>query len=352
MENRIKRILQVASVYIGTVIGAGFASGQEMLSFFTVYGIKGMIGLVLAGGAYAFIGMMLLEVIYEKRFNHYKELLEDVMGPKLSVVIEWTVNIFLFICLSTMIAGAGAILKQAFGLPTWVGAFGMALASLLTFFSGAQGLVKMNALLVPFMCVGGVILGFIIIVFRDTSVFAMGTADGSMRHWVVSAVLYVAYNMITVIVVLCSLSDRLDDIKTARWGGALGGLGLGLLGLAIGGATFIYYSQIRYLEIPMLGILINYPKCVQSIYMVVLILAMYTTAIANGHGVVENLRSRLAINEKLLVVVVVGFAMLSAKIGFSNLVSRIFPMFGYIGLFEIIMIMVYYSCMKWEHRRK
>ncbi|MGL4736140.1 MAG: YkvI family membrane protein [Cellulosilyticaceae bacterium] len=352
MENRLKRILQVASVYIGTVIGAGFASGQEMLSFFTVYGIKGMIGLVLAGVAYALIGMVLLEVIYEKKFDHYKELLKDVMGPKLSVMIEWTVNIFLFICLSTMIAGAGAIFKQAFNLPTWVGVVGMALAALFTFFSGAQGLVKMNALLVPIMCIGGILLGSIIMIFRDLPVFAVVGGDTPARHWLLSAVLYVAYNMITVIVVLCSLYDHLDDIKVARWGGILGGLGLGVLGLSIGGATFFYYAQINQLEIPMLGILVNYPKYIQSLYMVVLVLAMYTTAIANGHGVIENLKVRLTCNEKLLMVAIVGLAMLSAKIGFSNLVSRIFPMFGYIGLFEIIMIMVYYSCMKWEHRRK
>lgn len=352
MKNRFKRILQVASVYIGTVIGAGFASGQEMLSFFTVYGIKGMIGLVLAGVAYALLGMVLLEVIYEKKFNHYKELLKDVMGPKLSIVIEWTVNIFLFICLSTMIAGAGAIFKQAFQLPTWIGVLGMALASLLTFFSGSQGFVKMNALLVPIMCIGGIVLGSIIIIFRDTTVFAATESILPSRHWLVSALLYVAYNMITVIVVLCSLYDRLDDVKTARWGGIFGGLGLGVLGLAIGGATFIYYAQIKTLEIPMLGILMNYPKIIQSIYMIVLVLAMYTTAIANGHGVIENLKIRIKRNDKILMVAVVGLAIVSSKIGFSNLVSRIFPMFGYIGLFEIIMIMVYYSCMKWDHRRK
>ena len=34
MENKKVTILKVAATYIGTVVGAGFASGQETLQFF------------------------------------------------------------------------------------------------------------------------------------------------------------------------------------------------------------------------------------------------------------------------------------------------------------------------------
>lgn len=37
-RKRLKQVLQVASVYIGTVIGAGFASGQEMITFLRCIG--------------------------------------------------------------------------------------------------------------------------------------------------------------------------------------------------------------------------------------------------------------------------------------------------------------------------
>ncbi|MGL4345244.1 MAG: YkvI family membrane protein [Cellulosilyticaceae bacterium] len=352
MKCNYRAILQVASVYIGTVIGAGFASGQEMITFFTKYGLSGVIGLILAGIAYAVLGAVILEVVYERQFSNYKDLLKDVMGPKLSLVLEWTVNIFLFICFSTMIAGAGAIMKQAFDVPYWIGACGMAVACVATFLTGAKGFVGMNALLVPFMCIGGLILGVYVILFRDVSAFAhsgMGTPD---RHWFVSMILYVSYNMLTVIVVLCTLYDQLKNKKVARWGGILGGIGLGVLGLSIGLSTLIYYDQIKNLEIPMLGVLVNYTHFIQTIYLVVLVLAMYTTAIANGYGVLQNLKARIKVNDKLLIVLTTIMAMMAAKMGFSNLVSKVFPVFGYVGLFEIIMILVYYSCMKWEHRRK
>lgn len=181
-RKRLKQVLQVASVYIGTVIGAGFASGQEMITFFTVYGMKGIIGLILAGIGYALVGSILLEIVYEKKFVNYKALLKDVMGQKLSIVLEWTVNIFLFICFSAMIAGAGAIMKQAFAMPYWIGSILMAGAALITFLTGAKGFVRINSILVPFMCLGGLLLGFYIILFRDSSVFTALESKLSSNH--------------------------------------------------------------------------------------------------------------------------------------------------------------------------
>ena len=43
----MKDILKIVFVIIGTLIGAGFASGQEIYTFFFSYGIKGIYGLVL-----------------------------------------------------------------------------------------------------------------------------------------------------------------------------------------------------------------------------------------------------------------------------------------------------------------
>lgn len=36
-----KNWVKIASIYIGTVIGAGFASGREIIEFFGIYGLKG-----------------------------------------------------------------------------------------------------------------------------------------------------------------------------------------------------------------------------------------------------------------------------------------------------------------------
>ena len=47
-------ILKVGFVIIGTLIGAGFASGQEIYTFFFSYGIKGMLGIIVSGSIIGF----------------------------------------------------------------------------------------------------------------------------------------------------------------------------------------------------------------------------------------------------------------------------------------------------------
>ena len=46
--SNILESLKVSFVIIGTIIGAGFASGQEIYTFFNVYGLKGLLGIFIS----------------------------------------------------------------------------------------------------------------------------------------------------------------------------------------------------------------------------------------------------------------------------------------------------------------
>lgn len=59
----MKKVLQIASAFIGIIIGAGFASGQEILQYFTSFGLVGTIAIVIATALFAYIGMNDLNTI-------------------------------------------------------------------------------------------------------------------------------------------------------------------------------------------------------------------------------------------------------------------------------------------------
>ena len=44
----IIKVFQVAFVFIGTIVGAGLASGKEITNFFTVYGYKSFFTIIMA----------------------------------------------------------------------------------------------------------------------------------------------------------------------------------------------------------------------------------------------------------------------------------------------------------------
>ena len=57
----IEKSLQIGGAYVGIIVGAGFASGQEIVLYFTSYGFKGIYGALLA-----MVGFQLLECVLLK----------------------------------------------------------------------------------------------------------------------------------------------------------------------------------------------------------------------------------------------------------------------------------------------
>ena len=62
---------------IGTLIGAGFASGQEIYLFFYRYGLNGIIGLILCSGLIGIIIYKTFLIIYKNKITTYEEFLGD-----------------------------------------------------------------------------------------------------------------------------------------------------------------------------------------------------------------------------------------------------------------------------------
>ncbi|WP_105619929.1 YkvI family membrane protein [Vallitalea okinawensis] len=342
-------ILKIASVFIGTVIGAGFASGQELVKFFTSYGDKGIYGLILAGILFAVVGWHTLYIAYEGKHQGYKPFMEALMGKTLSKIMEAVVTLFMLACFCAMLAGCGALLQQRFNTPYMFGVLLMAMMCYITFLFDVKGVILINSILVPILFIGAFVLGINALLFRDTAVFSHGI-DGLFNeltgNWVSAAILYVSYNMITSIVILTSLGHLIKNERVAKWGGIIGGAALGLLGLCLGVATLINYGKIIDVEIPLLEIVMQYTPAIQYMYIIVLLAAMFTTAVANGYGLLSRVTIQSKIGRQLFNLIMIIVAILIARMGFSNLVKKVYPIFGYLGMFEMIMIILYFVQLK------
>ena len=66
---------------------------------------------------------------------------------------------------------------------------------------------------------------------------------------------------------------------------------------------------------------------------------MFTTAIASGYGFISRMIDWLKIKRNTCIFLFCIFTFFLAKVGFANLVNTIYPIFGYIGLFLLIMIL-------------
>ena len=60
----MKEIISITLVIIGALVGAGFASGQEIFSFFYVYGKNGIFGIIIMCLLMGFLIYKTLKIAY------------------------------------------------------------------------------------------------------------------------------------------------------------------------------------------------------------------------------------------------------------------------------------------------
>lgn len=116
------RILSQVFVIIGVIIGAGFASGQEIYTFFFRYGKLGICGMILAIFILGYIIYKTLKIVKHYNINSYDEFLDEILGDiklkrlDIKIILNFIINTFLLITFLVMCAGFTAYFKQEFGI--------------------------------------------------------------------------------------------------------------------------------------------------------------------------------------------------------------------------------------------
>jgi|LSQX01.1.fsa_nt_gb uncharacterized membrane protein YkvI len=341
MKDDIKNILKIAGTYVGTVLGAGFASGQEVLSFFLIYGHRGLYGLVLASIIFALMGAIVLNKIYVNQISSFDAYVYPLIGERIGKMTETLVCLFMLSSFCVMSAGSGAIFYEEFGIGKNIGILIMIGICLIVFLNDIKGVVVINSVLAPLMFLGITFLGIYIMVFDSSATMVFKEIiEKSIDNWVASSLVYVSYNTLTLIVIMTALLPFINKRKIGIIGGILGGLVLGVIAIIIFSVLIIFYPDIMLYEIPFLYVVVQKGRIIELIYVFVLYSAMLTTAVANGYGLISKMDELLKIRRKTSTILFCIFSFFLAKVGFANLVNVLYPLFGYMGLFLVIIILL------------
>ena len=149
MKNSLKIIL----IIIGTLIGAGFASGQEIYIFFFSHGIKGIIGIIISSIIIGIAINKTLQIVNKYKINTYKDFLNILLknNTKIKTIINVIINTFILITFFIMIAGFGAYMEQELKINSLIGSGILATITFIIFMTNIKGLVKANEIIVPIL---------------------------------------------------------------------------------------------------------------------------------------------------------------------------------------------------------
>ncbi|MDN6694842.1 MAG: hypothetical protein L0L31_08975, partial [Corynebacterium casei] len=103
------------------LVGAGFATGQEVVQYFSSFGINGVWGIIIAGVIMTIAGTVFLQLGSYFHASEHNAVFRKVTHPIVSKLLDIAVIFTLFAVGFVMLAGAGSNMAQQFGWPAWVG---------------------------------------------------------------------------------------------------------------------------------------------------------------------------------------------------------------------------------------
>jgi uncharacterized membrane protein YkvI len=333
------QIVRVAFTYVGTIVGAGFASGQEILQFFTRYGWLATLTIALSSLLFVWIGIKLMLMAHELKAKSYEDLNEALFGKKAGNWISLFTMLVLFSITTVMLAGGGTIFKEQLHLSYQIGLFVTLFLSYLVLSKGIGAIMTVNTIVVPIMLLFSVIIVIYTWHSPGSGNWLVLTSDYSMVKIWFAPFLYTAFNLAMAQAVLVPMGAAIESRSVLFWGGLLGGAGIGLLLLSAHYALSAQMPGIMQFEIPMGNIMTRLGPMMQFTYVLVIFGEIFTTFIADAYGLSMQLQQRTKLHPKVILISILALSYIISQIGFKVLLSALYPLFGMISVAWLVMML-------------
>lgn len=344
MKNELIKIFQVATVFIGTIVGAGLASGKEITEFFTKYGMSSFLAIIACGIIYIILGFIISKVSVDYNLNSYSDLINIISPNILGKFTGFITTFFLISSSSIILAGSGALIHQFFGIPKLLGSLIMILIAVFFLLRDTEGLIEVNSFIVPGLIGTLTLITALYFSFcKETISFNnISSFPPQKSGIVISTILYAGYNTLSASGVLVPLSTQIKKTKTMFIGVATGAIGLTLLCLMINLLLTINQPYIYNYEIPLLFVANRFGNIIQALLLVIIWLEMFSTEVSDVYSISKTLEQTFNIKFKKAIFIVLGIALLISQLGFGNLITKLYPMFGLLSLLFIIQLIIFF----------
>lgn len=340
----------IASAFVGTLIGAGFASGQEMLQFFAVFGSNGIIGTMLASLFFVVLAFTVMMLAKKKQTEYYDQLVVPGGNWILRTILNIIMIVFLFCIVTVMIAGSGALFNERLGLSNLTGSVFMAVVCAITVIMGLQGLVRSFNVVVPFMVIIALVIAILSILNppQQLATPIRQSNNELLGNWLTSTLIYVSYNTLGAIAVLTPLGRWAKDSWNILLGATLGGVTMGILATVSCHGIIAHYFNVIDTEMPLMTMASSLGTVWGTIYAIVLLAGIYTTAVGCLFAIVARFAGRIKSTQ--LVIIIIILALLGSQFGFAKLIEIIYPLSGYVG--AIVCIALLFNGARWILARR
>ncbi|GAB3595991.1 hypothetical protein CFAEC_04950 [Corynebacterium faecale] len=341
----VGQVVKVALAFVGIIVGAGFASGQEVMQYFVAFGINGIWGAVISAVVMTVMALIILQLGSYFHADEHGEVFRRVSHPIFSRLLDIGVVLTLFSTGFVMFAGAGANLNQQWGLPVWVGALVMVVLVLAAGMLDVDKVTTVIGAITPFIIVFITIASIYTIVAGDFSGVeqleeASESVETTLPNWFVAGVNYTSFNLMVAVSMAVVIGGNMFNPRVAGRGGLLGGLIYSGLLLISAITLFLAVEKVGADDMPMLTIINELNPVLGQVMAVVIYGMIFNTALGMFYALGRRLTASRPTTFKpiYMLTVLAGFGL--SFFGFRELVGYVYPILGYMGLLLIAVMLV------------
>lgn len=346
--NKKLNIVNVATMYLGVVMGAGYASGRESWQFIGVYGPRALPGAAIAAVLFAVIAYMIAYLAIRLESEDIGTIICVVPNERISAFISNFMAAMLYMIIVSMTAAGGALMFQQFGLPRPLGGAIIALLVAITILGDFQRISSVFKYIVPplFLCC---IISCILVLLSDIQ--QSGPVSGYkgselIPNLTVGVLMCVAFNMTGTIPIGASAARNAISPRIGRVGSFLGGAVIGIMTFLLIVALQRDMAFTAPLDLPMLGYAGRISPVLGILYVTVLCIAIYSSATSVFYGFTSRIPE--GPKKKYIIVAAIIAGYLAGLMGFKTIVAYIYPIQAYFCLFVIFMLIVNFCKVLWQ----
>ncbi|MFW3517567.1 hypothetical protein ACN9UQ_08325 [Staphylococcus caprae] len=343
--NTVKESIIVAFAFVGVVVGAGFATGQEIFQFFTSHGVYSITGILITGLIVTLGGIFVLNTGYRLKSQNHSESIRYYLHPVIAKLFDIILTVFLFSLAIIMTAGGASTINESFGIPFWLSSLILIVLILLTLFLQFDRLIAVLGGVTPFLVAIVVMIAMYYFITGHVDFTAANEYSNHNKSispgWWFDAINYASLQIAAAFSFLTVMGGKLKFQKSTIYGGLIGGIIITFLLLMINLGLVTEFNKIKHVALPSLLLAKQISPSIGTIMSVIMVLVIYNTVVGLMYAFASRFSRPFTKRYYSLIIVMSIITFICTFIGFISLIGKVFPIMGLFGF--ILLIPVIYK---------
>ncbi|WP_156304881.1 YkvI family membrane protein [Staphylococcus borealis] len=332
----------VAFAFVGVVVGAGFATGQEIFQFFTSHGSYSIAGIIVTGLIITLAGVFVLNTGFTIQSHNHSESIQYYLHPMIARIFDIILTLFLFSLAMIMTAGGASTIHESFGLPYWLSSLLLVLFILMTLFLKFERLITVLGMVTPFLVIVVSIIAIYYFITGNVNFSAANRFNeqhGLSLGWWFDGLNYASLQIAAAFSFLSVMGGRMQHRQSALWGGILGGIIITLLLLMINLGLVTEFEHIQSVALPTLLLANHISPLLGTMMSIIMILVIYNTIVGLMYAFASRFTEPFTKGYFVLIIAMAIVTFICTFIGFISLIGKVFPIMGLFGFILLIPIL-------------